>query len=997
MKKTILFIYTLFAIIQAFAQDEFITVWQLPVGQHSLQFYLEKEGGDVNYSWETIPAAQSGQGVITSNGLVNIFGLPSTGYMIRLRLNGTYLKRFYSFNGSTPSIDRNKLLDVEQWGTARWKSMQFAFYECKSLNISAVDLPDLSEVQRMDMMFFMCETLSRSTKFNEWDVSNVQNFDFMFFQASSFNQNIGTWNLANAQTMGGMLAFCGMDCSTYSTTLSGWANNPITANGVFLTAEGLTYGSDGEIARSLLVTEKGWIIYGDNSSGQNCDEKPILESDFVTLWQTSSNQLYFDLDRSGETAFYWETIPLDQSGSGVFPAGSGSVSITELPKNQLIKIYINPEHLWRFSVSPINDENLLDVLQWGSARWHTMEDAFSGCSNLNITAADLPNLSIVSNMNRMFYLCESLNGPHNINEWDVSFATTMSGMFAGAISFNQPIGSWNVSSVFDMSGMFGFASAFNQPIGDWNVSSVDHFYYMFQNAISFNQPIDRWDVSHAMSFMGMFEGASAFNQVIGNWTYSKSMVANLEKMLDSCGMDCTTYSSTLIGWSNNNMDSRQYIRLGANGMQYGAQAESARDYLVTNKLWSIIGDSWSGECGNYIHYQLVDLQSGWNIFSSTVLLDQPDMKTVLQPLIDQGKLSKVMNEAGSSFEYIFGNWRNNIGNMLSTEGYKIKVNADAELQLEGVPVAMPHTVPLNAGWNIISFPTSGNQDGLAVLQALINEGKLKKVMDEGGKSIEYVFGQWRNNIGDFIPGKGYKVNVNAACELILTNDLSKSAMVVPELLTSNHFRPVFTGNGTDHMNINLVELAQHGLMEGDEIGIFDGELCVGSASIGAGHMAQDYISIPVSRNDGLQVNVNGYVDGNPVALRIFRYGTESALSFNLLDGRDHFVPGESMVASPAISAIHTFPQIVDELEVSCYPNPFSDFLNIVLHSKEPGIVKVEVYDITGKRLNELYKGVITGSQTIRWNGTDVRGNKVLYGNYFIKVNDQIVKLSAVKQ
>jgi hypothetical protein len=54
-----------------------------------------------------------------------------------------------------------------------------------------------------------------------------------------------------------------------------------------------------------------------------------------------------------------------------------------------------------------------------------------------------------------------------------------------------------------------------------------------------------------------------------------------------------------------------------------------------------------------------------------------------------------------------------------------------------------------------------------LFQPLIDQNTLKKVMDESGKTIENFadFGGWKNNIGDMIPGKGYKVNVTSNCTL----------------------------------------------------------------------------------------------------------------------------------------------------------------------------------------------------------------------------------------
>ena len=41
-----------------------------------------------------------------------------------------------------------------------------------------------------------------------------------------------------------------------------------------------------------------------------------------------------------------------------------------------------------------------------------------------------------------------------INNWDVSNVEYMSGMFANASSFNQPLNNWNVSKVTNMKMMF---------------------------------------------------------------------------------------------------------------------------------------------------------------------------------------------------------------------------------------------------------------------------------------------------------------------------------------------------------------------------------------------------------------------------------------------------------------------------------------------------------------------------------------------------------------
>ena len=71
-------------------------------------------------------------------------------------------------------------------------------------------------------------------------------------------------------------------------------------------------------------------------------------------------------------------------------------------------------------------KKITDIKQWGTILWSSFNAAFFACSNMLITATDVPNLSICVDYNNMFRIASSANP--NMRNWDVSNAIVMSTM-----------------------------------------------------------------------------------------------------------------------------------------------------------------------------------------------------------------------------------------------------------------------------------------------------------------------------------------------------------------------------------------------------------------------------------------------------------------------------------------------------------------------------------------------------------------------------------------
>tara|TARA_E500000318_G_scaffold61574_1_gene57136 strand:+ start:5266 stop:6765 length:1500 start_codon:yes stop_codon:yes gene_type:complete len=181
--------------------------------------------------------------------------------------------------------------------------------------------------------------------------------------------------------------------------------------------------------------------------------------------------------------------------------------------------------------------SLISIEQWGSIPWKSFQMAFAFCTNLGYNADDVPDLSNVTNMSRMF-LQSSFDG--DISGWDTSTIENMSHMFYFATNFNAAIGNWDVSNVTTMNGMFFEAQSFDQDLGSWNIGSITDMLSMFHN----------------------------------------------------CGMSPSNMNSTLIGWADfvNQNGGPTNITCGMGGITVcGPEVDMAGMILVNDNGWDFPG------------------------------------------------------------------------------------------------------------------------------------------------------------------------------------------------------------------------------------------------------------------------------------------------------------------------------------------------------------------------------------------------------------------------
>ncbi|MEQ5790320.1 BspA family leucine-rich repeat surface protein [Muricauda sp. NFXS6] len=488
--------------------------------------------------------------------------------------------------------------DIGNWNVSNVESMWGMFAGADSFNQNIGDW-DISNVISTGWMFISAKSFNQDI--GGWNVNNVVNMAQMFSGADNFDQNLGEWNISNVTNMQDMFDRTGLSQENYDNTLNGWTSLPSLQEGVEFNAGSSTY-CNGESARFKLINEYNWAI---TDAGKG-------DCPFVTTWKTDNPGISADNQITiptfpGETYNYsvdWGDGTSDSNVEGNIThtyatPGTYQVSIS----GDFPRIYFND---LSFDEATNDSDKIMEVNQWGSIEWTSMESAFHGCANLDVTVLDLPDFSRVTSLVYMFRGCRSLIGNESMNSWDVSnitnltaaFNTTdlfnqdisnwdvsnvtsLNGTFAEAKAFSQNLNDWDVSSVTNLGVVFGYASSFNQPLNNWDVSKVSDFHSAFAGT-PFNQPLNNWDTSSASTMGGMFSDAVNFNQDIGNWNVSSveyfgAMFQNASSfnqdisnwdtssVIEMSGMfgGATSFDQNLGEWEISNVTNMVYLFLNA--------------------------------------------------------------------------------------------------------------------------------------------------------------------------------------------------------------------------------------------------------------------------------------------------------------------------------------------------------------------------------------------------------------------------------------------------
>ena len=212
---------------------------------------------------------------------------------------------------------------------------------------------------------------------------------------------------------------------------------------------------------------------------------------------------------------------------------------------------------------------------------------------------------------------------------------------------------------------------------------------------------------------------------------------------------------------------------------------------------------------------------------------------------------------------------------------------------------------------------------------------------------------------------------------------------------TQHFQPAYQdelGEGNPYLPMNFyissAMIDDGNMTVGDEIGIFDGDICVG-ASILDGEF-NGIIQVPASADDPTTPEIDGFVN-TLITYKLWDASegieiTDVESTYydadgNIIDTVPTFsaqgVAGVSLTGSILSNDISLYTASYNIHNI--YPNPFNSITNITYDLPVNSKIKIAVFDISGQKVQSLLNSYqISGYHSIKWDASSLSSGLYIF-------------------
>ncbi len=361
----------------------------------------------------------------------------------------------------------------------------------------------------------------------------------------------------------------------------------------------------------------------------------------------------------------------------------------------------------------------------------------------------------------------------------------------------------------------------------------------------------------------------------------------------------------------------------------------------------------------------IPLEAGWSMISSPVAPEQPSMPDVFADLIENDILSIVKNVRGQFFapRYDF----NQLGDWDAHSGYMVSIDEDCDLTFIGQRIPFDTPIPLNQGWNMISYLP---RQPMPVEEALAGiEDNLILVKDGEGRfwSIEFDF----SNMEDMAEGFGYMLRMDVDDELIYP------AQGQRRNLASHTPSKVWRSGQTSSDNHSVIIKSDADFPEGEIIFRDSDGFVAGLVQV-----------LPVDAELGVAVwgeenpGGAGLASGEPLQMfwRESAGEAEIKLDYVTIAGENVWTKDGFSVLEINAGQISSMPSEIGFVSVE--PNPFNSMVRLSYVVPDNASAKLTIFNVAGRQIfSTITNNLHAGAHTVAW---DADGQSS--GTYFARLD-----------
>ncbi len=550
MKTSILFLI-LSVFMVSTAKAEFVFTFEARTGNLELDLSTHP-AHNYNYTVDIDDGAQVFAG-ITGNFVYTFQGPGNHRIKVTEKYPNPYLV------GST-AAQNGQVISIDQWGSQQWESMDRAFQGVDTV-ILATDVPDLSQVTNMSLMF--ASSNIGYLNLNGWDVSSVEDMSYLFADASFVDPQVGLWNVSSVTDMRGMFS----QALSANPDVVGWDVSSVTHMGsMFWNADAAAPDVSGWNTSSVV-----WMrsMFQDanlaNPDVSNWDTSSLEDASYLFKDATSADPDLsgWKIDRvtgvtdmlanTGLTTDNYDRLLINFANQNVmsgldFSAGSTPYCYGEIARNFLenahawtvtdgdkdcshINIAVPFVTTWEATASnPTidlpNDPNFpgqylfdVDIGNDGSFEYTGLVEDFSHT---------FPSPGFYTIGIKGFYPSPNFDGSTaatdgqllSVDQWGDIRWLSMHRAFSGVDTQMLTTDAPDLSLVTDMSYMFDDSAIVNLDTSHWDVSFVTDMNGLFYRTTAINADVSEWDVSSVTDMSSLFAYTSNWNPNIRDWDVS---------------------------------------------------------------------------------------------------------------------------------------------------------------------------------------------------------------------------------------------------------------------------------------------------------------------------------------------------------------------------------------------------------------------------------------------------------------------------------------------